>query len=388
MSLTHQLNNLEGAGLISLVNNPAEVEFIFRHALIQDAAYNSLLLAERRRLHQAVGQALETLAAGSPEELAGMLAHHFAAAGDRERALTYARQAAQLATSRNAFVEARQYLSGALTMLRSAEPDENYLALLEELADIYQQLQEGGEALILYREALELASAGMGQDSKRPLRLRRHILQLASTLSWSVDVERLDEAQRLAAEARAALDEALPGLAARPPEPETFHILQALAHDAWLSRLPPDWAIAENHAQAALAAAEALGDPAILSAALGVLATVYHARGLLTEQLEVALRREAISGEPGFDNVRERIEALHAAGSALMVAGQYDRALHSLDHAKRLAAGIQAVGQQFSILCLQLLCLLRLDRWDQAQRVERVWRDLEGEYRTEIVGLT
>ena len=64
MNISSQLNMLEISGLIRLVQAQPELEYLFRHALVQETAYGSLLKQDRKRLHLAVGTALEKLYAG------------------------------------------------------------------------------------------------------------------------------------------------------------------------------------------------------------------------------------------------------------------------------------------------------------------------------------
>ncbi|MGH2522606.1 MAG: hypothetical protein ACRDH2_08895 [Anaerolineales bacterium] len=61
MTLGNHLSTLETSGLIRLAARQPELEYLFRHALIQEAAYGSLVKADRRNLHRAVGEALERL---------------------------------------------------------------------------------------------------------------------------------------------------------------------------------------------------------------------------------------------------------------------------------------------------------------------------------------
>ena len=58
MTLSVQLGLLEGAGLIQLASIQPELEYIFRHVLVKDAAYHSLVKSERRRAASAVGETL------------------------------------------------------------------------------------------------------------------------------------------------------------------------------------------------------------------------------------------------------------------------------------------------------------------------------------------
>ncbi len=81
------LGVLESSGLIRLATVQPELEYLFRHVLVQDAAYETLLKQERRRLHMAVAETLEDLYPDRRDELAGMLAWHWESAGEPERAL-------------------------------------------------------------------------------------------------------------------------------------------------------------------------------------------------------------------------------------------------------------------------------------------------------------
>ena len=76
-----------------------EPVYRFRHALIQEATYNSLLGAERRLLHGRAAWALEAAAAGRTEDVAAVLGRHFAAAGEAALALRYYEQAGDHATA-------------------------------------------------------------------------------------------------------------------------------------------------------------------------------------------------------------------------------------------------------------------------------------------------
>jgi predicted ATPase len=91
VGVRRQLGELEQASLIRLADSLPELAYVFRHALIHDSAYESLVRADRRRVHLLTGEALEALYAGRdrPAELAPQLARHFEEAGDDARALRY-----------------------------------------------------------------------------------------------------------------------------------------------------------------------------------------------------------------------------------------------------------------------------------------------------------
>src|SRR2546425_12956587 len=76
--------------------------YVFKHALTQEVAYESLLTPRRQSLHEATGQALEALHGHRLEEQYELLAHHFSRSTDRAKALDYLELASQKATRANA----------------------------------------------------------------------------------------------------------------------------------------------------------------------------------------------------------------------------------------------------------------------------------------------
>jgi tetratricopeptide (TPR) repeat protein len=116
MTLEQQLNTLEDAGLLRVAHHEPDLEYAFRHALVQVATYASLLKQDRRHLHQVVGETLEREYADHLYELAPDLGRHFAEAGDVARAAKYFTQAAEQAMSRYAVSEAILQFGRALDM--------------------------------------------------------------------------------------------------------------------------------------------------------------------------------------------------------------------------------------------------------------------------------
>ena len=116
--LSQTLAELCSAGLITRLRQLPEPTFRFRHALIQDATYKGLLREQRRQFHAKAAWALEEAAAGRLEEVAGLLGHHFAMAGEPGRAVHYLEVAGDHAASAFANDEAvASYLYG-LDLLR------------------------------------------------------------------------------------------------------------------------------------------------------------------------------------------------------------------------------------------------------------------------------
>jgi serine phosphatase RsbU (regulator of sigma subunit) len=89
MNLLNSLGTLESAGLIQVAKLEPDLEYLFRHSLVQDAAYASLLDSDRKRLHLAVGNAIESLYPDRKRQMAAILGYHFEEAGEDQRALDY-----------------------------------------------------------------------------------------------------------------------------------------------------------------------------------------------------------------------------------------------------------------------------------------------------------
>ena len=121
MTTDTRVDVLEARGLIRLASIRPELEYLFRHGLVQDAAYTSLLKQERRELHGRVGTALEELYPDRAGELAPVLAMHFEQAGDAERAIEYYVAGAKHALEQYAIQEAFGAFDRAASLIAEEE---------------------------------------------------------------------------------------------------------------------------------------------------------------------------------------------------------------------------------------------------------------------------
>src|SRR4029453_17634564 len=87
--LREQLAPLELSGLVRERCRIPELEFIFKHALTQEVAYQTLLTPARRALHRKVGEALESIFRDRIEEFVGVLAYHYFSGETWQKALDY-----------------------------------------------------------------------------------------------------------------------------------------------------------------------------------------------------------------------------------------------------------------------------------------------------------
>jgi tetratricopeptide (TPR) repeat protein len=115
--LASHLDTLVNSGLLIEKGEAPDTRYVFKHALVRDAAYESLLVSIRKSLHRTIalviGEKFDDLAISQPE----LLAYHYTEAGMDPEALEYWEKAARLATSRSAHNEAISHLSSGLSVL-------------------------------------------------------------------------------------------------------------------------------------------------------------------------------------------------------------------------------------------------------------------------------
>jgi class 3 adenylate cyclase/tetratricopeptide (TPR) repeat protein len=121
-ALQRDLEGLVEAGLLQPLNERAGLGYRFRHALIQDAAWQSLPRSSRRKLHHRITEALLAQSPEVRQTQPELLAHHYTEAGEYEPAIRYWFQAGQRASLRSANKEAVSHFQQALRLLR-LQPD-------------------------------------------------------------------------------------------------------------------------------------------------------------------------------------------------------------------------------------------------------------------------
>jgi class 3 adenylate cyclase/tetratricopeptide (TPR) repeat protein len=165
-ALKHALAQLEQAGLVFRRGEPPEAVYSFKHALVRDAAYESLLKSRRQQLHGQIARALEEkfpdVVASQPE----IVARHFTEAGLVDRAIDYWLKAGHLALSRSANVEAVKHLRQGIELTQSLAPSPErvrkeldfYLALGPAMAAT--EGDAAPETLRVFSHARELLGEG------------------------------------------------------------------------------------------------------------------------------------------------------------------------------------------------------------------------------------
>ena len=113
------LAKLVAAGIVFPEERSPDRSFSFKHALVRDAAYESLLLTRKRNWHERIAKALEQNFADVATNEPGLLAHHFGEAGLTVQACDYRMRAGNQAVSRSAYPEAVAHFSTGLELAES-----------------------------------------------------------------------------------------------------------------------------------------------------------------------------------------------------------------------------------------------------------------------------
>ena len=224
------LGALVQAGLLNAEQQAGQRNYSFRHALLRDAAHQSMLERDRRKLHGAIAEVLQTLFAPLCDAQPELLALHQEQAGRWADALAGWERAARHAARRSAHHEASAHLKRALALLaRPPEPGETSDAAPDATAQAERNATE--LRLLLLLSGLLIATQGYGADQVAAVYARAMVL--AQTLGDTVALNKVRlgregyhfmrgdfaRAQAIAHEVSAALGDA--------PEP------QARLHATW-----------------------------------------------------------------------------------------------------------------------------------------------------------
>ncbi len=284
--VSHDLDALKRLELVHETRLYPELEYGFTHAVIQDVAYQTLLLQRRRELHGAIGHAIEELYADRLDEQAAILAYHYARSEQADRAIAYALRAGDRAARLHANAEATTYYEQALTMARArgATPD-------------------GQRAVI--DATIRLAAVGV---------TRQDVIER--------DRANLEQARALAEGLR--------------DDPRLAQVLYWLGRIAYVLAQP---STAIGFAQRSLDIAERLGDEGLAAPPVNLMGRIYWQKSDYRQASQLLARGTAQMRRLG--NKTEESTAAGFAAFALGLIGQFDRALGHADHALALAQEIK-----------------------------------------------
>jgi hypothetical protein len=122
MELREAVGRLVDAGLVFQRGNLPQATFLFKHALVQDAAHSTLLRSRRQELHARIARVIEQCFPERVDEQPEVLAYHYAQAGLAEHAIMYFARAGRRASDRSAMVEAASHLTKAIALISELPP--------------------------------------------------------------------------------------------------------------------------------------------------------------------------------------------------------------------------------------------------------------------------
>jgi class 3 adenylate cyclase/tetratricopeptide (TPR) repeat protein len=199
------LNDLQLGEFIYEQPTVGDTEYVFKHALTQEVAYNSVLTERRQQLHECTGAAIETLYASTVEEHLAELAHHYGRSANPGKAVEYLTRAGQQALNRTAFAEAQAQLQQGLEWIKklseTPERDARELKLASTLAQVLLVTRgyTAPETRAVAERARDLAEKGgnLGQLVAQVFVIWRSVLTTGDYSTASLLADRLlDIAQR------------------------------------------------------------------------------------------------------------------------------------------------------------------------------------------------
>ena len=341
------LDRLVAAGLMFQRGSPPEADYQFKHALVQDTAYGTLLRSARQALHGRIASAIETRTPDRVEREPEIRAHHLAEAGQFLRAASFLLEAGRRAAARSANLEAVAHLQRAIGMLASfpEDPDRIRLELGLQLAFGPAVMATRGfrapEAETAYRRARDLAeklrdnrslfaalwglwlTTGQSNDRGRNKQLVDELFSVAGPLkdpglelqahhaAWATLV--------IGGELAAAKEHVRQGLDIYDRETHGNHALLYGGHDPAVCAMGqggvtlwmlgyPDQAV--DMAQRGISLADELKHPPSVGHALWFAGFVYMMRGDTAAALAVGVRLLRLSDE-------HRLAQYQAVGSVL-----------------------------------------------------------------------
>jgi serine phosphatase RsbU (regulator of sigma subunit) len=283
MSVIQQLGNLEAAGLVSVAQVEPDLEYLFRHSLLQDAVYSTLVEKDRKQLHRLVGETIEELYPDRVDEHAEMLARHFRNAGLDDKAHKYFYKAGKAALVSYANNEAETQFRRALTLSCC---DTDRADLFYGLGEALYRQSRFQEAIDIWSEGIQLyKSAGCYNDVAR-------LYARSARVVWHAGDH---------AEALRLSNEGLEVVAGSPDSPE----MAMLIHEAARSCLFNDlYEKAYHLCKKALAMAEKFNDTASQADALATYGVLKKLP--IEEALEALEKSVSLAEQAGYHGIALR----------------------------------------------------------------------------------
>ena len=348
--LLAELKRLEIVYEQGLLPEPA---YVFKHAVIQDVAYKSLLLQRRKELHRVVGHAIEELYADRLAEHYGELAHHFGQGEQWAKALEYAERAGDQAVHAFANSEAKGHYARALRAAEQLRPPiapGARAALHAKRGAVLTTLSEYDDGIVHYERALALVrDAG---DRRAELEVLLGLADLYYNYHRPEGAQACcDQAHEIACE----LDDA----AAQA----TCLATRALFIAGWHGPI----ADARRAARSALELAEQVENPALRARTLVFLGSIMQWRADFDGCLAYLQEGATLAEQAHAGSILG--QALFHLGHTHLARGRYQQALRWYGEMRRYAEG--ANDKFWFVRVPNLVGGVHLELYDLAAAIER-----------------
>jgi tetratricopeptide (TPR) repeat protein len=334
VTLQSDLTALESSGLIRLAQVQPDLEYLFKHALIQDAAYESILKVDRKKLHQLIGEALERLYADRLAEVAPLLADHFDKSDDHARALKYFFLAGDAASAVYANAEAAQHYARALALAKQQT------LLSVSLSDLYARYGRVLEFLYQYPRALQLYEEMQHAGQERGDKLLELTSLTTRITLFSTPTPLFDTAR-----GRELFEPALALARELSDRRVEAKILWTRMLNNYFSG---DFKGGIVYGEQALSIAREINDREQIAFALNDLSRAYLSTGAMTRANEVLIEAQALWRE--LNNRHMLTDSLVSMAEGHLLAGEYETTLRFAQEGIDVARAAQNTwGENFGL---------------------------------------
>ncbi len=330
LMLTLHLATLEDYEYINETKRHPELQYVFRHPLLQEVTYNSLLKKKRKELHRRTAEAIEIIFKDRLDDFAEVLAHQYVNSDNISKATEWLKKAGARAKERYANDEAKEYFKMLVGILKeeTTGQETELRSAYESLGDICYTKSEYDSA-IKYFKAMEQLT---GDDKIMQSRARRKISDSLQKQHKNEEAfEILVEAEKL-----------LPGYS----EQELLEKAKIYISKSWIQRIRGQLDEAISHGAMALATID-IDRPNVLderglklfkAQAFNSLGSVYYVKGEINRAIELNEKHLRLSEE--VNDKRDIGVASNNLGNAYSDIGNFDKAIELYERSLKIAGEI------------------------------------------------
>ncbi|HSK86858.1 MAG TPA: adenylate/guanylate cyclase domain-containing protein [Anaerolineales bacterium] len=325
---------------VSLIQSVLE-DYAFRHVLIQEATYESILIKQRAELHRQIGETLEELHANRIEEFAPLIAHHFYSAGD-DRSLKYDLIAGEKSARLYANAEAATHFHRALEAAKRIRGDANQIKqIFNQLGQVLELTGRYEQALAVYDDMLAFGSQHRDRSAEMSA-----LMAKATIYSIFSQLHNPDLSAKLLLDALEISRE----LGDRAAQTK-------LSWNLMLNNLfSKKFEAALNHGETALRLARELGDREQLAFVLNDLCRLYTCLGRFDDAYVVIQEARSLWIEQ--NNQVMLADSLGSEAEAAYNAGEFARAFENCRQAMQISDRIKNVwGQSYDRMLMTFTLL-------------------------------